>query len=197
MNIRFKTRLIVLAAALSCAFAGVAAAADVKPRLIRFGYGLNDDSVQGRAARHLAQELEKISGGKLKMKTFEMCIRDSAYVEQLRVAFGLDKPVLTQLFLYLKGVVQLDLGFSYRNHVPVLDLIVERLPATFLLMSCAFVFSIVLGVLLGVVAAKARYRNKRRWIDSSVMTGALLLYATPLFWLSLMGILLFLSLIHI
>lgn len=70
MNIRFKTRLIVLAAALSCAFAGVAAAADVKPRLIRFGYGLNDDSVQGRAARHLAQELEKISGGKLKMKTF-------------------------------------------------------------------------------------------------------------------------------
>ena len=116
---------------------------------------------------------------------------DAAYVEQLRVAFGLDKPVLTQLFLYLKGVVQLDLGFSYRNHVPVLDLIVERLPATFLLMSCAFVFSIVLGVFLGVVAAKARYRNKRRWIDSSVMTGALLLYATPLFWLSLMGILLF------
>lgn len=116
---------------------------------------------------------------------------DAAYVDQLRVAFGLDKPVLTQLFLYLKGVVQLDLGFSYRNHVPVLDLIVERLPATFLLMSCAFVFSIVLGVLLGVVAAKARYRNKRRWIDSSVMTGALLLYATPLFWLSLMGILLF------
>jgi len=116
---------------------------------------------------------------------------DAAYVDQLRVAFGLDKPILTQLFLYLKGVVQLDLGFSYRNHVPVLDLIVERLPATFLLMSCAFVFSIVLGVLLGVVAAKARYRNKRRWIDSSVMTGALLLYATPLFWLSLMGILLF------
>ncbi|WP_313702612.1 ABC transporter permease [Achromobacter sp.] len=116
---------------------------------------------------------------------------DAAYVDQLRVAFGLDKPIMTQLLLYLKGVVQLDLGFSYRNHVPVLDLIVERLPATFLLMSCAFVFSIVLGVLLGVVAAKARYRNKRRWIDSSVMTGALLLYATPLFWLSLMGILLF------
>jgi len=116
---------------------------------------------------------------------------DAAYVEQLRVAFGLDKPILTQLMLYLKGVVQLDLGFSYRNHVPVLDLILERLPATFLLMSCAFVFSIVLGVFLGVVAAKARYRNKRRWIDSSVMTGALVLYATPLFWLSLMGLLLF------
>ncbi|WP_315140915.1 TRAP transporter substrate-binding protein [Achromobacter marplatensis] len=70
MITRFKTRLLVLATALSCAFAGVAAAADVKPRLIRFGYGLNEESVQGRAARFLAQELEKVSGGKLKMKTF-------------------------------------------------------------------------------------------------------------------------------
>ncbi|MCD0502029.1 ABC transporter permease [Bordetella petrii] len=116
---------------------------------------------------------------------------DPTYLANLRAEFGLDQPLLTQLWLYLKGVVQLDLGFSYRNHVPVLDLILERLPATFLLMSCAFLFSIVFGVLLGVVAAKARYRNKRRWIDSTVMTGALLLYATPLFWLSLMGILLF------
>ena len=70
MNIRFKTRLLVLATALSCAVAGVAAAADVKPRLIRFGYGLNEESVQGRAARFLAQELEKVSDGKLKMRTF-------------------------------------------------------------------------------------------------------------------------------
>ncbi len=78
---------------------------------------------------------------------------DPAYLAQLREAFGLDQPVLTQLYLYLKGVVQLDLGFSYRNHVPVLDLIMERLPATFLLMVCAFIFSLVLGVLLGVIAA--------------------------------------------
>lgn len=66
----FKTRILVLATVLSCTVAGVAAAADVKPRLIRFGYGLNEESVQGRAARHLAQELEKVSGGKLKMRTF-------------------------------------------------------------------------------------------------------------------------------
>ncbi|MCS3506574.1 TRAP transporter substrate-binding protein [Achromobacter sp. JUb104] len=70
MTIRFKTRLLVLATALSCAVAGVAAAADVKPRLIRFGYGLNEESVQGRAARFLSQELEKVSDGKLKMRTF-------------------------------------------------------------------------------------------------------------------------------
>lgn len=116
---------------------------------------------------------------------------DPMYVEQLRHQFGLDKPLLVQLGLYLKGVLTLDLGYSYRSQVPVLDLILERLPATFLLMSCAFVFSLALGVLLGVLAAKARYAGKRRWLDSGIMTGALLLYATPLFWLSLMGILLF------
>jgi len=116
---------------------------------------------------------------------------DPTYVARLRESFGLDEPLLTQLYLYLKGVVQLDFGYSYRNHVPVLDLILERLPATFLLMICAFLFSVTMGVLLGVVAAKARYSNKRRWLDSTVMTGALILYATPLFWLSLMGILLF------
>ncbi|NYT38114.1 ABC transporter permease [Allopusillimonas soli] len=116
---------------------------------------------------------------------------DPAYLAQLRQEFGLDQPLLTQLLLYLKGVLQLDFGFSYRNHIPVLDLIMQRLPATFLLMSCAFVFSLVLGVSLGVLAARVRYENRRRWLDSTLMTGALILYATPLFWLSLMGILLF------
>ena len=57
---------------------------------------------------------------------------DAAYVTQLREQFGLDKPVLTQLGIYLKGVATLDLGYSYRNHLPVLDLILDRLPATFL-----------------------------------------------------------------
>ncbi|SAI43396.1 ABC transporter permease [Bordetella ansorpii] len=116
---------------------------------------------------------------------------DPAFVQQLRQQFGLDQPLLVQLGIYLKGVATLDLGYSYRSQLPVLDLILERLPATFLLMACAFVFSLVLGVLLGVLAARVRYANKRRWLDSGIMTGALLLYATPLFWLSLMGILLF------
>jgi peptide/nickel transport system permease protein len=116
---------------------------------------------------------------------------DAAYVQQLREQFGLDQPVLVQLGVYLKGVVQLDLGYSYRNQLPVLDLILDRLPATFLLMVCAFLFSIILGVVMGVIAARSRYQGKHRWLDSTIMTGALLLYATPLFWLSLMAILLF------
>ncbi|MFA7437839.1 ABC transporter permease [Castellaniella sp.] len=116
---------------------------------------------------------------------------DPAYVEQLREEFGLDKPVLVQLGVYLSGVARLDLGYSYRNNMPVLTLIAQRIPATLLLMFCAFLFSVTLGVLLGVVAANARYRRRRRWLDNTVMAVSLLLYATPLFWLALMAILLF------
>lgn len=116
---------------------------------------------------------------------------DPQFVENLRRQFGLDQPLLTQLGLYVKGAVQLDLGYSYRNHIPVLDLILERLPATLLLMAAAFVVSIVLGVALGALAARTRYRNRQRWLDSVVMSGAMLLYATPLFWLSLLSIIVF------
>src|SRR5699024_3430149 len=113
------------------------------------------------------------------------------YVEQMREEFGLDQPLIVQLGIYLKGVVQLDLGYSYRSNLPVLTLILRRLPATLLLMFCGFLFSLLLGVLFGVIAAYARFNRRRRWIDSIVMVGSLLLYATPLFWLALMAILLF------
>jgi peptide/nickel transport system permease protein len=116
---------------------------------------------------------------------------DAAYVQQLRQQFGLDRPQLVQLGLYLKGVATLDLGYSYRNHVPVLELILDRLPATLLLMSAAFVLSIVAGVALGALAARTRYRGRQRWLDGVIMTGAMLLYATPLFWLSLLSIIVF------
>ncbi|MDO8693574.1 MAG: ABC transporter permease, partial [Sheuella sp.] len=121
----------------------------------------------------------------------EAASSDPAYVEQLRQQFGFDQPLYQQLWLYLKGILHFDLGYSYRNKLPVLDLILERLPATLLLMGCAFVFSIVIGVALGVLASRSRYTNRHKWLDSAIMTGALLLYATPLFWLSLLMIIFF------
>ncbi|WPB57317.1 ABC transporter permease [Xylophilus sp. GOD-11R] len=116
---------------------------------------------------------------------------DPAFVAQLRQQFGLDQPLVVQLWTYLKGLLHLDFGFSYRNQLSVFDLIVDRLPATLLLMGAAFVFSIVLGIALGVAASKTRYVNRHRWLDSVIMSLSLLLYATPLFWLSLLAILLF------
>jgi peptide/nickel transport system permease protein len=121
----------------------------------------------------------------------EAASSDPAYVMQLRKQFGFDQPLYQQLWLYLKGVLHFDLGYSYRNKLPVLDLIMERLPATLLLMGCAFLFSLALGVLLGVLASRSRYTNRHKWLDSGIMSGALLLYATPLFWLSLLMIILF------
>lgn len=112
---------------------------------------------------------------------------DAKYIAQLRAQFGLDQPLYQQLWTYLRGALTGDLGFSYRNQLPVMTLILDRLPATLLLTGCAFVFSLVLGILLGVVAA---YR-RGSITDSAVMTGALIFYATPLFWVALMAVLVF------
>jgi TRAP-type transport system periplasmic protein len=63
-------KILVAASALTLASGGARAADDVSAHNIRFGYGLNEDSVQGRAARYFADELAKISDGKLKLMTF-------------------------------------------------------------------------------------------------------------------------------
>lgn len=112
---------------------------------------------------------------------------DPQYLEALRKQFGLDLPLPVQLWRYLSGVLTGDLGFSYRNQVPVLKLVLDRLPATLLLTGAAFLFSLATGVLFGVLAA--RFRGGI--LDSAITTLALLFYATPLFWIALMSVLLF------
>lgn len=108
---------------------------------------------------------------------------DAQLLEQLRARFGLDQPLLTQLWIYLKGYATLDLGFSYRQQRPVLDLIMDRLPATLLLTGAAFFVSLVLGTVMGAIAA----RRAGQWSDSLITTLALIFYATPLFWVALMS----------
>ncbi len=112
---------------------------------------------------------------------------DAQFVEQLNKQFGLDKPLTTQLATYLGKVVQLDLGFSYRQQQPVLDLILDRLPATLLLTGSAFVLSLLFGVTLGALSA----RKAGTWVDSAITTVALVFYAMPLYWLALMAVLIF------
>jgi len=63
---------------------------------------------------------------------------DEQFIAQLRERFGLDQPLYVQFWNYVSGVVQLDLGYSYRQQMPVLDLILDRLPATLLLTLTAF-----------------------------------------------------------
>jgi len=112
---------------------------------------------------------------------------DAQFVAQLRAQFGLDQTLDTQLARYLGHVLQGDLGYSYRQQQPVLDLILERLPATLLLTGSAFVLSLVFGVALGALAA----RRAGTWVDSGITVVALLFYATPLYWLAMMAVLVF------
>jgi peptide/nickel transport system permease protein len=109
------------------------------------------------------------------------------YVQALRQRFGLDQPVLVQLALYVKNILALDLGYSFRNQSPVLPLILARLSATLLLMGTTLVLSLGLGVLLGLLAAVW----VRSWKDHLISVAAIIAYAMPLFWIGLMLILLF------
>ena len=112
---------------------------------------------------------------------------DQIFVQQLREKFGLDKPLPEQLFVYVKGVLSLDLGFSFRQQAPVSQLIMERLPATLLLTLTAFAISLGLGVLFGVLAA----RFAGTFLDTAITVMALIFYAMPIFWIALIGILFF------
>ena len=112
---------------------------------------------------------------------------DEKFIADLREKFGLDQPFHVRLWAYVSNVAMLDLGYSYRRDAPVIDLIAERLPATLLLTMTAFFVSLGIGVLLGAVAAA----RVGRWADSLVTGAALLFYATPLFWVALMAVLLF------
>ncbi len=112
---------------------------------------------------------------------------DEQFVEQLREEFGLDRPLYVQLGTYVASVAQGDLGYSYRQERPVLSLIVDRLPATLLLTAIAFAFALGMGILLGTLAAM----NVGRWSDTAITTLSLLSYATPIYWVGLMLILLF------
>src|SRR5262245_6355506 len=104
------------------------------------------------------------------------------YVAMLRQRVGLDRPLPSQLASYMWGVLHLDLGFSFRHNTSVAGLILQRLPATLLLMTASIALAVTLGVLLGVSAA----RHVNRPLDGAIAVAALFSYATPTFWIGLM-----------
>jgi len=112
---------------------------------------------------------------------------DPLFIAQLRKQFGLDQPLHVQLWLYVKGILQLDLGMCHRQGRPVAALILERLPATLLLTGTAFGFALAAGIALGAAAA----RRVGRLADSMITVLALGFYATPIFWVGLMLVLVF------
>jgi len=108
-------------------------------------------------------------------------------VEQIRVEYGLDRPVLEQFTTWLWGAVQLDFGRSYYYQSEVMDLVVERLPVTMTLGILALAIALGVSIPLGVVAALKR----GSWIDRAAMAIAVTGQAMPNFWFGLTLIIVF------
>ncbi len=102
---------------------------------------------------------------------------DEKYYEFIRAKFGLDRPLGTQLWIYLASVLRGDFGYSLGYQQPVIAVIFERVPATLLLMLSAVAFSAVAGVVLGVEAA----RRKNTFPDRAINTFTLVGYSVPSF----------------
>jgi len=104
------------------------------------------------------------------------------FVEAMRAKFGLDKPLYVQYLIYVSHIVQGDLGYSLLKSQSVAALIMERLPATLLLIFSAMCISVLVGVFLGVTASKKPYSLR----DNLATIIALFGVSTPTFWLGQM-----------
>ncbi|HEX6012881.1 MAG TPA: ABC transporter permease [Geminicoccaceae bacterium] len=107
--------------------------------------------------------------------------------ERVRVELGLDLPLWRQFLRYLKDVLQGDFGTSVLTSRPVLEDIARVFPATLELATVATILGVLLGVPMGIAAAVWQ----GRWPDHLVRVLGLVGYSVPVFWLGLMGLLLF------
>lgn len=110
---------------------------------------------------------------------------------ELRTQYGLDKPLITQLGVYLGKIAQGDLGYSYFFNVPVSDLIIERLPATLMLVLASVIMAFLIGTTLGVLSA----RKPNGLLSQLVNVVSLIGFAAPVFWTGMLLVILFASML--
>ena len=103
-------------------------------------------------------------------------------LEQIRHNLGLDRPIHEQYILYMSRILRGDFGTTIRGNQPVLDLLLVRLPNTLLLALTSLIVTILIVVTTGFFAAYKR----GTWLDTTLMTGAILGISIPSFWLGLM-----------
>ena len=109
-------------------------------------------------------------------------VYDAAYA-----SMGLDRPLLVQFFMYISDVARGDFGQSLLNSRPVIDDIKRVFPATLELATLGTIIGVTMGVPLGVIGAVKR----DTWIDQLSRIIALVGYSMPIFWLGLVGLLVF------
>ena len=108
-------------------------------------------------------------------------------VERLREQLGFNEPLYRQYLLYMRGILTGDLGKSLRFRRPVLELVLERLPATIELAIAGTLLTVIIAIPAGVLAAWKR----NSWYDSFFMFITMVGQSIPIFWLGIMLILVF------
>jgi len=103
---------------------------------------------------------------------------DEEVLDEIRRDYGLDKPFIVQLGLYIGNVLRFDLGYSFFYNQSVTSLILGKLPATLLLVISAQLLALVVGVVMGVYSA----RKPNGIVSHFVTLFALFGYSAPVFW---------------
>jgi peptide/nickel transport system permease protein len=118
-----------------------------------------------------------------------MISQDADQGERLRAiaAFGLDRPLWVQYLSFLKGAIHGDLGRSFVYNEPALQIILQRMPATLELAIAAMLLAIVIGIPLGLFAGV----KPNSPISKAIMTGSILGFSLPGFWVGLLLIMVF------
>jgi len=112
---------------------------------------------------------------------------------QLRTQYGLDRPFLVQLGVYLGKILSGDFGYSYFFNLPVAALIIDRIPATLLLVLSSVLTAFVVGTALGVLSS----RRPNGLLSQSITVLSLIGFAAPVFWTGIMLVILFASVLPI
>ena len=118
---------------------------------------------------------------------------DEKLQAELRAMYGLDQPLPVQLGIYLGKVVRGDLGYSYFFNLPVSDLILERVPATLLLVLTSVLTAFLIGTALGVLSS----RKPNGWLSQLINVMSLVGFAAPVFWMGMLLIILLASIFPI
>jgi peptide/nickel transport system permease protein len=108
-------------------------------------------------------------------------------IVELRSGLGLEDPLYVQYSRWFARLLNGDLGTSFNEGVPVVDLIAERLPNTLLLSSVAFVIAVSLGMTFGILGAV----HRGTWLDRILSVVGVLNLSIPVFWLAIVLILVF------
>lgn len=113
-------------------------------------------------------------------------------VAALRQQLGLDQPLLMRYFHWLTGMVQGDFGTSFASHLPVAQLVAQRIPATFELAGITTLICVPLALIIGIIAAM----NRGSRLDRALVIGTMATVAVPEFLVATVAVLIFAVKLH-